>query len=160
VTTTTTYTPSGQPATVSYSGSSAHPVSYAYHADGNMTAMTDASGTSAFTYYPFGEETSATNGAGQTVSYAYNADGGVTAATYPLPPGASWATTGAVDSFYDHADQLTGVTDFGNRISVAYSPDGQPDSMTLGSTGDIVDTTLDNTDTPSLIKLKNSTSTL
>ncbi|MGO8956881.1 MAG: RHS repeat domain-containing protein, partial [Streptosporangiaceae bacterium] len=48
VTTTWTYTPGGQPATVSYSGSSAHSVSYSYDADGGRTAMTDATGSSSY----------------------------------------------------------------------------------------------------------------
>ena len=60
VTTTWTYTPLNQRATVSYSGSSAHSVSYSYDADGNKTGMTDATGTSSYIYDPFGELTSAT----------------------------------------------------------------------------------------------------
>jgi RHS repeat-associated protein len=161
ITATTTYAPGGQTASVTYSGSSAHPESYSYDADGNMTGMTDASGTSSFVYDPFGEELSATNGAGQTTSWTYNSDGDVTSTTYPLPASASWATTDTVDESYDNADNLTGVTDFnGNRISIAYSSDGLVDAMTLGVTGDKIDTTFDNTDSPSLIKLKNSTATL
>ena len=85
VTTTWTYTPQNQAATVSYSGSSAHSVSYTYDANGNRTAMTDATGSSSYTYDPFGELTSATNGASQTTGYGYNADGQVTGITYPLP---------------------------------------------------------------------------
>ena len=47
VTATNTYTPLDQVATVSYSDST-HDVSYTYDADGNRTAMTDASGTSSY----------------------------------------------------------------------------------------------------------------
>ena len=57
VTATDTYTPLDQVATVSYSDSTPD-VSYTYDADGNRTAMTDASGTSSYTYDPFGELTS------------------------------------------------------------------------------------------------------
>ena len=46
ITTTWTYTPANLKATVSYSGSSAHSVSYTYDANGQLTAMTDATGSS------------------------------------------------------------------------------------------------------------------
>jgi YD repeat-containing protein len=62
---------------------------------------------------------------------------------------------------YDHADQLTSVTDFnGHQITIASTPDGLPSSVTLGSSGDTIATTYDNTDQPSAIILKNSSSTL
>jgi len=69
VTTTWTYTPANLAATISYSGSSAHSVTYGYDADGNKTAMTDATGSSTYLYDPFGELASATNGAGKTIGY-------------------------------------------------------------------------------------------
>jgi YD repeat-containing protein len=55
--------------------------------------MTDATGTSSFVYDPFGEQTSAQNGAGQTTGYAYDADGNPAGVTYPLPSTATWATS-------------------------------------------------------------------
>lgn len=56
---------------------------------------------------------------------------------------------------------MASITDFnGNRITIANTADGLPDHLTLGTSPDIIDTTYDNTDTPSLIKLKNSTTTL
>jgi RHS repeat-associated protein len=161
VTTTLTYAPTGAPTTVAYSGSSAHSVSYSYDADGNMTGMTDATGTSSYVYDPFGELTSATDGAGQTVGYTYDADGDTTGITYPLPATATWASTDTVNYGYDHADQLTSVTDFnGHQIILGNTPDGLPDSAALGSTGDTITTSYDPTDSPSLITLKNSSSTL
>ncbi len=161
VTTTWTYTPQNQPATVSYSGSSAHSVSYAYDASGNRTGMTDATGSSTFTYDAFGELTSTQNGAGQTTGYGYNADGQVTGITYPLPASATWATSSTVNYGYDNADLLSSVTDFNNhQISVGNNADGLTNSLGLGSSGDTITTTYDPTDTPSLISLKNSTSTL
>ena len=54
VTATNTYTPLDQVSGTSYSDST-HSVSYTYDADGNRTAMTDASGTSSYSYDPFGE---------------------------------------------------------------------------------------------------------
>jgi len=161
VTATMTYTPGGQEASVSYSGSPGLSASYSYDADGNMTAMTDATGSSSYVYDAFGELTSSTNGAGQTVGHGYDADGDTTSVTYPLPSAATWASTDTVNYNYDHAGLLTGVTDFnGNQITVGSTADGLPNSLALGSTGDTITTSYDPTDTPSAITLKNSSATL
>src|ERR1019366_268924 len=64
VTTTWTYTPLNKQATVSYSHSSAHSVSYGYDANGNRMSMSDATGNSSYMYDPFDELISVTNGAG------------------------------------------------------------------------------------------------
>jgi RHS repeat-associated protein len=161
VTTTWTYTPLNQPSTVSYSGSSAHSVTYSNDANGYRIGMTDATGTSSYVYDPFGELTSAQNGAGQVTGYGYNADGQVSSITYPLPSTATWATSDTVSYGYDNADQLNSVTDFnGHQISIGDTADGLPNSVTLGSTGDTVTTSYGTTDMPSSITLKNSSSTL
>jgi RHS repeat-associated protein len=161
VTTTYTYTPASLKATVTYSGSSAHSVSYGYDADGSKTAMTDGTGSSSFIYDPFGELTSATNGAGQVTGYGYNADGQVSTVTYPLPASATWATSASVSYGYDIADRLTSVTDFNaNKINIANTADGLPYTQALGSTGDTITATYDNTDAASALTLANSSSTL
>ena len=160
VTQTTTYTPLDQLATVSYSDST-HSVSYGYDANGNRLSMVDGSGTSSYGYDVFDELISYENGAGKTVSYAYDADGDTTGVTYPLGSGASWASSDTVSYGYDDADELSSVTDFnGHTVSVGSTADGLPNSLSLGSSGDTVTTTYDPTDTPSLIKLANSSSTL
>ena len=123
--------------------------------------MSDATGSSAYVYDPFSELTSAQNGAGQTVSYGYDYDGDVTGITYPLPGTHSWATTTTVGYGYDHADIRTSVTDFNNQqIAITPNADGLPNSVTLGSTGDTISASYDNTDTPSAITLQNSNTTL
>jgi RHS repeat-associated protein len=161
VTATWTYTPLNQAATCTYSGGTAHAVTYSYDASGNRTGMADASGTSSYGYDPFGELTSATNGAGHAISYGYDAAGDLIGITYPLPSTATWATTDTVSYGYDHADELTSATDFnGNAISVGDTADGLSASVQLGSTGDSISTTYDNTDAPSTITLKNSSTTL
>jgi RHS repeat-associated protein len=161
VTATWTYTPLNDTATVSYSGSAAHSVTYTHDADGNTTGMTDATGSSSSSYDPFGELTSATNGANQTVGYGYDADGNTTSITYPLPASATWATSSTLTYGYDHADQLTGVTDFnGHQITIGNTADGQPNSVALGASSDTISTTYDNTDAASTITLKNSSATL
>ena len=155
------YTPANLVASVSYSGSSAHSVSYSYDADGNKVAMSDATGSQSYAYDPFGELTSATNGAGQTVSYAYNANGEATGITYPLPSTATWATTDTVGYGYDDAGRLTSVSDFDNNtISISNTADGLPYSETLGTSGDSIATTYDPTDSPSAIDLESGSSTL
>jgi RHS repeat-associated protein len=103
VKTTWTYTPLNNVATVSYSGSSAHSVSDTYDADGNETGMTDASGSSSYVYDPFGELTSASNGASQTTGYAYTADS--------LPTSATLGSTGdTITTTYDPTDTASVIT--------------------------------------------------
>lgn len=82
---------------LTYSGGSAHSVSYGYEAAGNKTSMTDATGSSSYIYDPFSKLTSTTNGASQTIGYGYNPDGQVSSITYPPPSGATWATTSTVN---------------------------------------------------------------
>jgi RHS repeat-associated protein len=161
VTTTFTYTPGGQPATVSYSGSAAAPVTYTYDADGNITGTSDATGTSAYQYDPFGELTGSTSGSNESVAFSYNVDGEATAITYPLPAAATWAKSDSVSYGYNNADQLTSFTDFnGNTTSITSTADGLPAVEKLGNTGDTITASYDSTDSPSAISLANSASTL
>jgi RHS repeat-associated protein len=160
VTSTYAYDPAGARIGVTYSGSAAHAITYSYDVDTNKIGMTDASGTSSYTYDAFGELTSATNGNGQTVSYSYDSDGDATGTTYPLPSTATWASTDTVGYAYDHADQLSSVKDFtGEAIDLTDSADGHPTSEMLGSTGDTVATSYDNTGATSSITVANSSGT-
>ena len=155
VTATDTYTPLDQVAGVSYSDST-HAVSYSYDADGQRRAMTDASGTSSYSYNPFGELTSTTNGASKTVSYTYDALGDTTSTTYPLGSGATWAGTDTVTYGYDGSSALTSVTDFNANTSVlTNTADGAPSSLSLGASGDTVATSYAANDAPSSITLSN-----
>jgi RHS repeat-associated protein len=161
ITTTWTYTPGNLKSGVTYSGSSAHSLTYAYDADGQMTGMTDGTGSSSYLDDPFGELISARNGAGQTTGYGYDADGNPAGITYPLPASAAWATSDTVTYGFDHADRLNSVTDFnGNKITVGDTADGLPNSLGLAATGDTISTTYDQTDVPSAITLTNGSSTL
>jgi RHS repeat-associated protein len=155
VTTTSTYSTLSQLASVSYSDGT-HSVQYTYDADGNMTGMVDASGTTTNVYDPFDELTSATNGAGALTSYSYDVDGDNTGITYPLGSGATWATTDTVAYAYDHADQMASVTDFnGHTSSYTTTADGLPSALTLGASGDTVSTSYAANDAPTSITLGN-----
>jgi RHS repeat-associated protein len=161
VTTTYTYTPLDAEASATYSGSSASPVAYSYDASGDKVGMTDATGASSYSYDPFGELTSSTDGADQTTGYGYDPAGNLTSITYPLPATATWAQSSTVSYGYDHADQLTSFTDFaGVTTAITNTADGLPGSQALGSTGDTIATSYDNADKPSAITLQNASSTL
>ena len=158
---TSAYSPLNKVTSISYSGSSAHSVDYSYDANGAPTGMVDASGTSSYTYDPFGELTAQTNGAGKTIDYAYNSLGEQTSITYPLGSGATWATSDAVSYSYDPAGRLTSLSDFaGNTVPITYTQDGLPATESLGTTGDTLTTSYDSTDAPSEINLANGSTLL
>jgi len=71
--------------------------------------MQDATGTSQYQYDPFGELTSATNGASQSTGYAYTPDGQVSSIIYPLSANATWAASNTVSYGYDNADRMTSM---------------------------------------------------
>jgi RHS repeat-associated protein len=159
VTTSYTYTPRNQLATVSYSDSTPS-VAYTYDANGNRTSMVDGTGTSSYSYDPFDQLTSYENGAGKTVQYGYDPDGNTTAITYPLGS-PSWASSDTVSYGYDNADELNSIGDLnGHSISIGNTADRKPSSISFASTGDTIDTTYDATGSPADIKLKAGTSTL
>jgi len=99
--------------------------------------MVDASGTSTYTYDPFGEMLSDENGASQTTSFAYDLLGNQTSVTYPLPSGASsWTSNDRVTYAYDPAGDMTGVTDLsGTTTNIVNTSTGQAQGLSLGSTG-------------------------
>jgi RHS repeat-associated protein len=153
VTATSTFTPLNHVATVSYSDDTPD-VSYAYDANSNRTAMDDASGSSSFTYDPFDELASTTDGADTTTSYLHDLDGEVTGITYPLGGVATWADTDTVNYGYDHADELTSVEDFnGHTSDLTNSGDGLPTALTLGASGDTLSTDYAANDAPTSITL-------
>jgi RHS repeat-associated protein len=154
---TMTYAPQGQLATVTYSNSAAHSEAYTYDVAGNRLSVTDASGTSTSTYDPFGELTSSANGAGQTVTYTYDAAGHTTGITYPLPAGATWATTNTVNYAYDLAGGLSSATDLrGKQMTITPTANEQPLTVSLGATGDTLNFGYGQDGNPSAITLKAS----
>ena len=118
-------------------------MSYAYDANGNRTAMTDASGTSSLL-----PTTPSTSSPARRTAPARRRrtpttlDGDTTAITYPLGSGATWAGTDTVTYGYDHADRA----DLGDGLqrqharTITNTADGLPSALTSGSSGDTVST--------------------
>jgi RHS repeat-associated protein len=140
-TTTYTYDPAGNATSIDYSDPATPDVTaLTYGAAGNLTSMTDATGTSTLGYDAFGDVLSHTDGAGDTVGYRYDQNGNVTATTYPAG--------GTVTRTFDNADRLSGLTDWnGKATTFGYSADGQWTS-TVFPNGTTATTGLDGADHP------------
>jgi len=123
--------------------------------------MTDGTGTSTYTYDPFGEQASITNGANQQVGYGYDALGDVVSIAYPLatlPPG---AVRGQVDYAYDAASRMLAMSDFADRTSsFAHTPDGLVSQEGLGTSADSVTTSYDPLDQVASSVLTSGSTTL
>ena len=157
ITSSKTYTPENLESTVTYSDGT-HGVTFAYDADGNEVGTTDASGATTNGIDPFDEQTNTTNGSGLNTTYAFNADGLVDRITYPLGAGATWASTDTLIYQFDHADDLTEVTDFKGTLSrIGYSADGLPSTLKFGPSGPTLTTVYAANDEPSTMTLSNGT---
>jgi RHS repeat-associated protein len=137
-TTSYTYTPPGELSSIDYENSGTHDIGYTYDADGQRTAMTDATGQSTFSYDSLGRLTSVTDGDNQTVGYAYDLGDRQTTVTYPGGD--------AVARSYDAADRLTSITDWlGNTTSYDYDADDNQTTVTYpASTNDVEHNDYDN----------------
>ena len=127
--TTSAYTPTGKVSSLTYSGTgpATTAVAYAYTTAGQLSSMTDASGTTTYTRNSFGQLTGLTQGDGETVGYTHNLGGQTTTLTYP-------GTIGSVTQSYDAAGDLTGVTDpTGVASSFTYDANGAPTGSTLAN---------------------------
>ncbi|NEM90890.1 RHS repeat-associated core domain-containing protein [Galbitalea soli] len=129
-----TFDAARQESAITYSGTLVAPsVSFTYDNGGRRTSMTDASGTSSYTYDSFGELISFTNGNGSTVGYGYDADGNQTSITYP-------GTGNTVIRTFNNLNQLSAVKDPAARItSFGYDADGRQVTTTYPN-GDSVAT--------------------
>ena len=114
---------------VRQNASAAYTTSYGYNDAGEQISQTSPTGVQATaTYDAVGEQTSVTDGAGNTNTYAYNLDGNLAKMT--LPDGT--ATTAG----FDLAGRQTSLTDLnaaGTALrteSAVYNPDGQITSAT------------------------------
>lgn len=117
-TTSFSYDLAGRPTTSHSSVAGSTDNSFVYDAAGQLIAVTDASGTSSYTYDPAGRVASEFNGAGLAVSYDYDASGLLTEVTY--------SSAGSVEYTYDAAGQMESVTDWlDNTTEFTWAADGQ-----------------------------------
>ncbi|MFC1415369.1 RHS repeat-associated core domain-containing protein [Streptacidiphilus cavernicola] len=139
--TTNTYDADSRLTSVSYSDSATPPVSsIGYDLDGRTTSMTDGTGTSTWTYDPFGDVTSKTSGSGATVGYTYDVNGNQLTLTYP------GGQAGTAVQTFDKANRLTGVTDWNGKASTfGYDNDSNLTTTTYPN-GDVVTNTFDGND--------------
>ena len=120
------------PSTTSPALSSTSKVTYSYWPDGERKSMTDATGTTSYTYDEDGRTTSVTDGAGQVTTYGYDGDSNETCLSYPMASASSNclssspAGTGVVTYAYDTADRMKTMTDWlGGTTSFAYGDSDQ-----------------------------------
>jgi RHS repeat-associated protein len=130
--TTYEYNLEGRPTAIHYHDPNTHDISMTYDADGRRASMTDASGTSTWTYDSLGRVTQTTNGASATVSYGYDPAGDVTSIAYP-------GSTGTVERAYDPAGRIELITDWkGNKTTFVYDAEGNLAKGTDPTTGTAV----------------------
>lgn len=122
-TTSYSYSAANQLTKIGYASASTPDISYTYNADGYRVAMTDGSGTSAYTYDDLGRLSSQTNGAGATVRYGYDDAGDITSITYPSGK--------TVTQTYDGSGNLVRISDWlGKTFTFSYDHNGNIVSQT------------------------------
>jgi len=87
-----------------------------------------------YTYDPFGELISTTNGQGQTTSYTYDSSGDKTSINYPLSSTLLSNLSSSILSYgQDNAGNITNVSDFvGRATTTTYNKDGLAITTSLG----------------------------
>jgi RHS repeat-associated protein len=117
-TTTYKYDESGRLKEIEYSTGTPSKVTSEYNKDGQVTKLTDETGTTTNTYDKLDRLTESKNGAGKTVKYEYNLDDEPTKVTYPNGK--------AVTREYDNDARLEKVTDWnGNETGFSYNSDSE-----------------------------------
>jgi|GEM_PF-1336769 len=90
-------------------------VVYSYDGNGNLTSMTDPTGTTTYAYDELDRLTSSTDSFGKTVGYGYDLIGNRTSVTYP---GDSQNPERTVTYAYDKASRLERIIDWAGRTWV------------------------------------------
>jgi RHS repeat-associated protein len=153
--TTLTYDVANELKTITYSdGVTPNVTNIAYDGDGQRTAMTDGTLTSAWVWDSLHRLTGYTNGAGAQVQYGYNLRNLTTILTYP---GSLNVTRG-----YDDAGRLTSVQDWlSSTTSFGYDANSNLTTETLPAASGVVDTfTFDAADRLTAISDKKGKTTL
>ena len=118
-------------------------VTYSYSPAGQVTQVTDATGTTSYLYNDTGELTSTTDGAGNTVSYGYDPAGNITCIAYPVIQGSSCSSAPSpsntvVDYGYNPASEMTSMTDWlGNTTSYTYDANGNLTTVSYPTSTDV-----------------------
>jgi RHS repeat-associated protein len=111
---------------VDYSDAGTADVTYKYSKDGQLTEMSDGTGTSKYAYDQLSRLTEAKNGNSETVKYEYNLGNEPIKVTYPNGK--------AISRAYDSAGRLEKVTDWlGGETKFAYNRDSALTSTTFPS---------------------------
>ena len=132
-TTTYTYDGANENTAVDYSDSTHDVTNITYNADGQRTAMTDATGTTMWKWDSLGRLTSDTDGSGVNVSYGYDLKDQMTSIVYP---GAHTVTRD-----YDPAGRIDYVLDWNsNKTTFAYDTNSNLVTETLPTTAGVIDT--------------------
>ncbi len=87
-------------------------VAFIYDKNGNLTGMTDPTGTTTYTYDPLDRITSSTDSFGKQVQYGYDIVGNRTSTTYPAD---STNPSHTVTYTYDKANRLDKIIDWEGR---------------------------------------------
>ncbi len=132
---------------ISYSESSTHTVEDEYTPNGQLTSMSDGTGTTSYSYDQLGRLTETKNGHGDVVGYGYDLANEITQITYPNGK--------IVKDGYDKAGRLNSVADWlSHTISFSYTPEsqvatesfpetsGESDHYAYTRTGELVETTM------------------
>lgn len=118
-TTTTTYNQNGQAIATNSSQPGVAPTSKTYNPDGQLTSLTDGTGTSTYSYDALGRLISQSDGSGATTTYTYDNQGNLTSISYPNSDPLRVTYT------YNAANQMTSETDWqGNKFIFSYDKSG------------------------------------
>jgi RHS repeat-associated protein len=117
---------------VNYSEEATQDITFKYDKDGNVTEMTDGTGTTTKVYDQLDRLTEVTNGAKELVKYKYDLGDEVTELTYPNGE--------VVKHTFDNVGRLEKVTDWlGKETTFGYNRDSQVKAMTFPATTTNVD---------------------
>ncbi len=118
------YDAAGRVSLVDFSDIGATDSTYTYDDSNRVEQITDASGSTSFTYDGTGRLVGETDGSGDSISYDYDEIGQMVSLTYPSGHQVSYV--------YDDGGQLTSLTDWAsNTTAFLYTEDGQLATQTL-----------------------------
>jgi RHS repeat-associated protein len=153
-TTSYTYYTDGKLKKIVYSDGITPTVEYAYNAGGQLTSISDGTGTTSYTYNQLGELTKAKDGHGDTTGYEYNLGEQQTKITYPNGK--------SIEQTYDKDGRLHSITDWlSHTTTFAYNPNSDLTATKYPSGSEEEDTySYDNSGQPTETRILKGTETL